>query len=209
MKILHILILLILCTTTGCSWIGYVKPNEGDFTPVGAYSIGIQNFDAADDRDSKRLAAVKRAIADVREVFQTADFENILHGQTLRTSCNDGYTVTWEEVVKDLRSLELKVSIYPKKPVCATGLTDTANNRIAIAPSRIDLHEKDEIIDASLLIETIAHEFTHMVKASNKGKYLDRGVGKNKCSFDNLVSYRVGKAAQAVWISKQVNTIAK
>lgn len=209
-NILKSILLLFLCATAGCSWNGYVRPNEGDFTPVNqaekTYSIGTQNFDTSDPIYSKRLAVVKQAVSDVQEIFQMDVFANLLNGKTWLAFCSSGEKakIKGDEVVNDLRALDLKVSIYPKKPFSAIGLTDRANNRIAIDPYRIDLNREDEVIDASLLIETIAHEFTHMVAENDVVKYRDRGHDGEDCSTDKLVSYRVGKAAQAVWIFKQV-----
>lgn len=206
-----LIILFSVMVASGCSWQGYRPPTSNDFHAVNnngsTYVIGVQNFDTNNELSMKRLDSIKRSVSDVQNIFQSKEFESLLVGSTWVASC-DGDTVekvSGDELVKDLRALSVKVSIFPKKPWLAIALTDMGNNRIAIDPSRIDLSSNGEIIDSSWLIETTAHELTHMIKENNTIKYRDKGHGKDGCLDNQLASYRVGKSAQAVWIHNRVS----
>lgn len=209
----YIVVLILLFSIVGCSWKGYKLPSDTDYERVGdtddAYFIGFQNFDNSIKKDKVRVDSVKQAILDVKNIFHDDSFKSIFLNKSWVASCdgNSLERVSGNEVITDLLSLNIKISFFPKKPFLAIGLTDTINNRIAVDPYRIDKHNEEEIIDASLLIETIAHEFTHMIIENGNVKYRDRGHGKNGCLQNKLVSYRVGKAVQAVWISKNVKKI--
>ena len=212
MKLKIAFILLSFLFLSGCSWWKYKFPQEQDFQAVNhrsdSYLLGVQNFGSS-DLSQKRLESVRSALSDVQDIFQhSKEFEKIITGKNWVSSC-DGKEiekVSGEELLDDLRKLSLKVSVFPKKPWMAIGLTDTANNRIAIDPSRIDSATDDELIDASWLVETTAHEITHILLDVNAMvKYRDRGHGKAGCSKNELASYRVGKTAQAVWIHDKVS----
>lgn len=212
MKTSYIPLSISLLLLQACSWYGYKLPTEQDFQPVNsssqAYVLGVQNF-GNDKLSSSRLEAVRSALSDVQEIFASSkEFENIISNQSWVSSC-DGDSIeniSGEKLLYDLRNLSVKVSVYPKKPWMAIGLTDTANSRIAIDPQRIDDSNGNEVIDASWLVETTAHEITHLVlNEKNRVKYRDAGHGKEGCSKNELASYRVGRAAQAVWIAKYIN----
>ena len=205
LKILGLLIGVLFIS--GCSWRGYINPQEQDFKPVSRYLLGTQNFNN-NDLSQKRLELVEKALADVQYIFfENKSFEKIISSSNWVASC-DGEEIdkiSGEQLLADLRKLNVKVSIFPKKPWMAIGLTDTANNRIAIDPYRIDLANENEVVDSSWLIDTMAHEITHLILSENgMVKYRDRGHGKKGCTKNDLASYRVGKAAQAAWIHQQL-----
>ncbi|WP_144394737.1 hypothetical protein [Pleionea sediminis] len=207
MKMKPLIIVIMVLSISGCSWYGYKDPSNHHFHRVNnysnAYTLGVQNF-TTNETSQKRLNSVKEAFSDVQDIFlNNKKFEKIILSQSWVSSC-DGETIektSGKELLSDLRALSVKVSVYPKKPWQAIGLTDAINKRMAIDPSRIDLANKDEIIDSSLLINTTAHEVTHLIlDENNLIKYRDEGHGKKNCLKNDLASYRVGKAAQAVWI---------
>lgn len=212
MKLKSVFIITLLVYLPGCSWWNYQFPKEQDFQAVNtkppSYILGVQNFN--DDELSKlRLEAVRKALSDVQDIFiNSKKFESMIINQSWVSSCDltPPEKISGAELLSNLRRLNIKVSVYPKKPWLAIGLTDTLNSRIAIDPIRIDFASGNELIDASLLIETTAHELTHLVvNEAGLVKYRDAGHGKEGCSNNELASYRIGKTAQAVWIYSRVS----
>lgn len=197
----------------GCSWHGYVYPEKSDFQQVSnnddAYGLGTQNFDQSSDIGQMRLQATMQAIREVQRIYWDPRFAQMMSERTWAVGCDTDpiEQVDGSEVVADLRALDANISVFPKKPFWAEGQTDLANYRIAINPSRMDAFNRDEIVAASELINTVAHELTHMVKLNGQDgvyKYRDAGHGKENCMDDDLVSYRVGRTAQAIWIADNV-----
>ena len=210
LKIIFSTTLIILIS--GCSWHGYIPPNDGDFSRVSeradAYEMGIQNFDTNSEIEALRLKTTKEAFSDVQQIVEGDRFAKIMSSRTWAEACDQKpiVQISGEDVVRDMRSLDVKVSIFPKKPFRAVGLTDLNNYRIAIDPTRMDQNSKGELIAASYLIETVAHEFSHLVINENGLiKYRDQGHGKKDCTKNDLVSYRVGRAVQAIWISDRLS----
>lgn len=118
-------------------------------------------------------------------------------------SCDNGeMKVSGRELITDLRSLDLSVSIVAKKPWFAEGLTDPVKSRITVNPDRVDAFKGRDIFQGSKLVETLAHELAHMIperKGHTLPKYRDRGHG-TECPQDELASYVVGRMARAFYI---------
>ena len=205
MKIFYLI--LISTFITGCvSWGGYKTPtSDSESFKVGKITIKTQNFNQKSELDTKRLNAIKDAAIEVDRIFAGDEFKEIIESSSWIASCDNGKKkVTGSEVFKDLQNLNVSVSIFANKPWRAEGLTDPVKSRIAINPERIDAFSQkdDDIFQASLLIETLAHELAHMIPETDGEtlpKYRDRGHGKG-CSENELVSYVTGKLARAIWI---------
>ena len=205
MKIIYLF--LISTFITGCgSWGGYKPPTaDSESFKAGKITIKTQNFNSESELDTKRLNAINDAAVEVSRIFSGDEFKEHIESIDLIASCDNGKKkVTGSEVLTDFQNLDVSVSVFANKPWLAEGLTDPVNSRIAINPKRIDAfyQEGGDIFQASLLIETLAHELAHMVpetEGETFPKYRDRGHGK-ECSQNELVSYVTGKLARAIWI---------
>lgn len=200
-------LLLVSAFLTGCgSWGGYKYPRtDTDSFKVGKIEVSTQNFNSESELDTKRLAAIKDATVEVERIFSGERFKEIIDSDDFIASCDNGKKrVPGSVVLTDLLDLDVSISIAAKKPWFAEGLTDPVNARITINPARIDAFSQEggDIFQASLLIETLAHELAHMIPENQETtlpKYRDRGHG-NDCPQNELVSYAVGKTARAIWI---------
>ena len=85
-----------------------------------------------------------------------------------------------------LEAFPEKLSIYFSKPFRATGQSQKQKSRIAIHKNRI---KKWNSGDKEPLINTFAHEVTHLVSS----RFSDDGWNTTDCTKSELVSYGVGQ----------------
>ncbi len=201
MKLLIFAIFLNSCCTMKTAWKGYKEPTEHDFLSVNAgdnscVKIGRQNL------SDSQWYAIKEAAADVCEIFSGPEFKKAILKRSWLASCElvNGKKdeISGEEVFKLISKKIPDYSINPVKPCRAVGQTWKVMNRVAITPERINGWYSDVDSLKSLLVNTIAHESTHIISY----QFMDEGHNKNGCSNDDLVSYSVGNIVQQIRLSK-------
>lgn len=199
------LIVLLLCSSMcGCAWVAWVgyedpvtQPPPGSYELVegGCFRVGTQNLNI----DQRR--AILGAAGKVCQVFDSKDFQARVEGQEWIASCdgNDGSPkiITGEEVYLLLQEEVPDFSVNPMWPWMAIAQAqksenDHVKNRIAIRPGRIDRWYSAEVEDRGALINTVAHEITHLISYN----FRDRGHGSKACPDDKLVSYGIGNLVE-------------
>jgi len=196
------LLITVLLLMNGCSWVawrGYEEPSKtpppSDYVSVKGecFSVGLQNLN-----EHQRIAILE-ASAVVCEVIRSKPFEARVKSQDWLASCDlntKGEADTFEgEKVYELLSQGIpNFSVNPKTPWMAIAQaqkseTNHSLNRVAIKPSRIESWYSSKKGD---LINTIAHESTHLISYS----FRDKGHGTSGCPDSSLVSYGVGDLAE-------------
>lgn len=182
------------------AWRGYEDPIKthapGSYKSVegGCFSIGVQNLSQAQE------LAVMEAAGHVCRVVNGEEFKNRVLNQEWMASCDldaEGKkdTIDGEEVLNIMSNGIPDFSVNPKKPWMAIAQaqkseSNPTKNRMAIKPTRIDTWYSSD--NKGLLINTIAHEATHLISFS----FRDRGHGTIECPDANLVSYGIGNLVE-------------
>ena len=208
MKTKLLLLLAVTLTLSGCmsiAWIGFKKPVESDFVSLNSnddcMKIGKQNLN---DRQKK---AVLEAATDVCNIFHSDEFRKRVIAQTWLASCKEENgkpdEVSGEEVYKMLMKKIANYSFHPRKPWLAIAQTqrnevDFVYNRVAIKPKRIEAWYSQVDTIKSELVNTIAHETTHIISFD----FADRGHGSEKCPNSRLVSYGIGDLVEELWLKQ-------
>lgn len=201
-----ILLFLITIALTGCSWVawrGYddpiMTPAPGSYVkvPGGCFDIGVQNLNA------KQKLAILGAAKTVCSVWMSEGFKARVMSQEWLASCDLKASdskdfISGSEVYHLLEKQRPEVfSVNPKDPWMAIAQaqksdTDHTRNRVAIQPSRINLWYAAEGVDRGALINTLAHELTHL----KSSLFRDSGHGSNDCLDVKLVSYAIGNLTE-------------
>lgn len=185
------------------AWKGYKNPIESDFITVNTnescMKIGKQNL------NKRQTKAIIEAASDVCNIFHSKEFKQTITSQNWLASCEllNGHPdeMSGEHVYKLLIQNIQKYSINPHRPWRAIAQTqrDETNfvyNRVAIKPIRIEAWYSTVDSVKSELVNTIAHETTHIISE----KFLDAGHGNN-CPNERLVSYSIGNIVEKIWLS--------
>jgi hypothetical protein len=201
--------LIIILLSSGCmsiAWRGYKMPKEEDFINPNSENqcirVGVQNL------DEKQKQAVLEAATIVCKIMESKDFGNSVVSRSWLLSCDyvDGNPdeMSGYELLNMIRTKIRVYSINPRKPWKAIAQTqrsesDIAYNRVAIKPSRIEgWYSSDKKVKAELL-NTIAHETTHIISDS----FRDKGHGTTECLDERLVSYGIGNLVAKLWLNTQ------
>lgn len=175
-------------------WRGYnPKPRYAPGPPTPAcVEVGVQNLSPTQAR------AVLEAADDVCRVLAGPAFADSVRSQTWLASCERPGgrpdSIAADSVVALMRGRRFALSVQPRKPRLAWGLTDRSDTlaiRVAIAPGSISQNAGD-------LRATFAHELTHVAS----GRFKDRGNGRG-CSQDDLVSYGVQEIVETLWLAER------
>jgi hypothetical protein len=194
-----ILLVIVAICLNGCAWVawrGYDDPTKtpspGDYKLVdgGCFSVGTQNLNNLQEQ------AILEASSVVCAVLKSDEFQKRVRSQNWLASCDLNVqgkpdVLSGNNVYEMIKLGIPDFSVNPQYPWMAIAQTQKSENnhtknRIAIKPSRIDawysLKEKGN------LINTIAHESTHLISYS----FRDKAHGSKKCPDSKLVSYGVG-----------------
>lgn len=195
---------MIFLINSGCysiAWIGYdtpvTQPPPGSYELVegDCFSVGTQNLDEG------QREAVMEAASEVCRIFSSIEFEQRVKSQAWLANCDGDNgspeTVSGEDVYALLQEQVPDYSVNPRKPWMAIAqaqksVTNHAKNRIAIAPSRISAWHSGDIGAQGNLINTMAHEITHLISF----QFRDRGHGSPACNRSQLVSYEIGNLVE-------------
>lgn len=190
----------LLMTCSGCSWIAWVgyddpvrQPPPGSYEPVagGCFSVGTQNL------NNEQRRAVMGAASAVCAVFESEAFEERVAAQSWLANCDgDGGSpevMSGDAVYAVLSERVPDFSVHPRKPWRAIAQaqkseTDHRKNRVAIRPSRISAWHAGTAEGRGRLINTTAHEITHLLSYA----FRDEGHGSEACPDARLVSYGIG-----------------
>ena len=198
------IILLVASQLCGCGWIAWVgyddpvrEPPPGSYMLVDGecFSVGTQNLE--EDQRQAVLGAAGR----VCEVFKSRELQARVEAQEWIVSCDGSNgsprTMPGTEVYSLLRQQIPDFSIHSRRPWMAIAqaqksVHDHTRNRIAIRPERIQSWYSDSSDERGALINTIAHEITHLISF----EFRDKGHGTARCPDNRLVSYGVGNLVQ-------------
>ena len=186
----------------GCVWSGYLARPNGEAlygTPPGPVA-SLQNI----NNPIFKANAIE-AIETAAQVIQHPDFEASIKLREFRMSCDSNQLIKGSAVINDLRRA-FDFSLVARKPFRAIAVTDIVNQRMAIKKSRFQGWNGD-VEDRADMIETLAHEMTHLVPERGftgdprdaRYLYKDGGHGTSSCPDNQLVSYELGRIAGEVY----------
>ncbi|HEX8437960.1 hypothetical protein [Archangium sp.] len=200
-------LLLLLATTSGCVWRGFNRnpsaeslwqtPSTGGGTPITAYFY---------HPNRRHAYALKEALTEVHAIYQDEAFRALVREFdgwiTRATDCNpmrgeaefkvSGDTVVATVLDGGFEEVHYLVNRHAGA-IATTGIGSW--NRTAINPYQVDMWwSHGDIKTKSELINTVAHELTHLVPTPQGiQRYQDDGHGD--CTETYLVSYRLGDMA--------------
>lgn len=207
MKIKLLLILVVSSSLSGCmsiAWIGYKKPIQSDFKSVNSnqncMEIGVQSLNV------RQAKAIQEAANDVCEILYSSKFKAAVISHDWLASCELSAGGK-EDIMSGTNVYNLLMqkipdySVHARKPWLAIAQTQRNElnfvyNRVAIMPSRIEAWYSKVDTVKSELVNTIAHETTHIISNS----FLDKGHGTNNCPNARLVSYGIGDLVEKIWL---------
>ena len=185
-------VLWLLATTSGCAWFGFKNnppaesswqtPSAGGGTPITTYFY---------QPDSRRTQAIKEALAEVHAIYQDEDFRDRVREfdgwLTRATRCGpqksefkvSGATVVSTVLDGGFEKVHYLVNMNTSA-IATTGIGSW--NRTSINPYQVDKwwsHGRLEL--KAELINTVAHELTHLVRLSLECE--DSGGGASNCGF--------------------------
>ena len=186
----------------GCVWSGYVSRPVGQ-TLYGTSPGPVASIQNIDNPIFKTNAI--DALETAARVIQHPDFEASLKERELRMTCDSDLLINGSEVINDLRRA-FDFSLVARKPFGAIAVTDIAKQRMAIKKGRFRGWNGD-VEDRADMIETLAHEMTHLVPERGftgdprdaRYLYKDGGHGTSSCPDNQLVSYELGRIAGEVY----------
>ena len=194
------LLCLFLNSCMSIAWIGYEAPEPSDYRTLGSapVKLGMQNLTNEDYNK-----AVSEAFIETFIIFDDPKFQQQVESKDWLISCkrvNDQPDILdGKKVYTTLKNGFIDFSIHPRRPWNAIAQAHKSKQRVAIKPKRIKTWFSNDIKTKALLINTIAHEITHLVSYD----FSDRGHGTPLCPDDELVSYGIGNLVAQLWIEKQ------
>jgi len=191
------------------AWIGYKKPTQLDLKPVNSnehcMEIGVQSL------NSRQAKAIQEAANDVCNIFFSPEFKQEVISHDWLASCalsagGKEDLMSGTNVYNLLMQKIPDYSVNARKPWLAIAQTQKNEvnfvyNRVAVKPSRIEAWYSAIDTIKSELINTIAHETTHIISYS----FLDAGHGTDKCPNARLVSYGIGNLVEKIWLEQHKN----
>lgn len=171
------------------AWRGYEKPSTNSYVSVegDCFRIGVQNLSPIHSKSVREAGAV------VCMIFHSEEFRDSVIAQSWLASCRKGSNEApdlWDgqRVYEQINQKIDDFSVNPKRPWMAIAQTHKVENRIAISPSQLDKWNSQNLTLRTELINTLAHEITHLVSDD----FQDRGHGTAECPDERLVSYGIG-----------------
>lgn len=209
MKAMYLLLAILAFMLNSCmsiAWIGFKKPVESDFTKISDDTRCMQV--ALQSLEETEVKSIREAAADVCEIFYSEEFKERVIAQNWLASCakKNGKPdeMSGQEVYELMMKNIPRYSIHSRKPWNAVAQTqkDESNfvyNRVAIKPKRIKAWESATDTIKSELVNTIAHETTHIIAY----EFADAGHGTDECPDSNLVSYGIGNLVEELWLKNK------
>lgn len=146
-----------------------------------------------------KAKAMEEARVAVCTTFASDEFARRLKGASLRLTCTDQKPIGGPELLYLLKSRIPDYWVIAGKPWRAEAATNPATRRIKIRNLRFDQWNAGGP-DRSAMINTLAHEWTHLIlDEQGNGLIEDAGHDSRTCADGELVSYRIGDLAEAVW----------
>lgn len=154
--------------------------------------------------------AATEALAAVCEVLASRTFAERLVAGTWLTSCpvlpwSRGNRITGADALAALRTLpDFKLFSEQTGWSVTVAMTDTASREIRIRPAQFALWEGATPSDKGALLNTLAHEMTHLVGMEQEPgtpRFQDSRYWLPWCGADRFVSYGVGNLVEELWVS--------
>lgn len=195
-------------------WSGYRYPTEASWTRSAARApcpeIGIQNLDA------ERARLLLTALEQVCTILSDPEFERQVRTRTdwIMDCTSDGKAgqpITADAILAALVPPSHRFSVVARKPNGAVAVTNLHYQAIAIRKLRFEQWASTNIASRAEMIETLAHEMTHLVPEPQRPKvslFKDEGHVANptepaQCADARLVSYGIGKIVADIWRTRQ------
>jgi hypothetical protein len=188
--------------TTSCTFYGSTEARQ--LPPRTNYEAGEgpPKEIRIDASSPERAEAIEGALVATIAILNSEAFQAVLKAEPLRRGPQEEPAAIGEEVAEFLsKGLPASVTFLERpQGFCGffgmgstTGTTKQAIGVVSLAPFRIE-----EWINgrSGLLVNTLAHELTHL-----DPRYID-GDDREYCDEATLVSYRVGDLAQCLYESK-------
>ncbi|HEU0134817.1 MAG TPA: hypothetical protein VFR28_08335, partial [Allosphingosinicella sp.] len=161
--------------------------------------IGPQNL-----REDEK-AILLAAMAEVCAITLSDEFEREVRGRTWLATClgAKGETISGDEVYRLFMGAR-PFSVRFRKPMNAEATTEIANERMAIRRARLKAWRAGGA-KRGALINTLAHEMTHMVPATARPeifRFQDSDHRKRKRPALELASYGIGNLVEQLWLKR-------
>lgn len=198
----------------GCVWSGYQARMADDALHGRAPGpvVSLQNL-----RGTNYADVARDAVSAAQRVVAHPEFRREVRSLSLLPTCDGEPRLSGEAVLASLGEA-FDYSLVARKPFRAVAVADIGHQRVAVSPSRFSRWPQGVGARAEL-IETLVHETLHMIpeppvrkrdgdangnmdegEKAYESRYRDDGHGAPGCRDDDLVSYRVGKIAGAVYM---------
>lgn len=197
-------------------WSGFRPPAASDYrradTTAPCPAVGVQNLSA------KRSAALLAALADVCDILADPEFARRIQNEPewladCLSNKMPGKPVTGATVVAALVPPRTPFSVVAKKPPLADAVTNLRYQAIAIRTRRFDAWTSGVPRRQAQMIETLAHEMTHLIPESNgslSSLFKDedhvasrKPADAHKCLNSKLVSYDSGRIVADIWLERR------
>lgn len=196
-------------------WSGFRAPTDTSWVRIeGAATcpaVGVQNLDAAQTR------LLLSALADVCAIYGDAEFARAVRAKSdwimdCAPGGMAGQPIAAEAILAELVPPSRGFSVVARKPSGAEAVTNLHYQAIAIRKLRFEQWASPDANRRAEMIETLAHEMTHLVPEPAQPKvslFKDSGHVANptrpgQCADARLVSYGVGKIVKAIWRARQI-----
>jgi hypothetical protein len=190
-------------------WTGFRPHDESKLVAGSTPScpgVGVQNLTP----EERRILIA--AMAETCRIIASSAFERAVKARAWLATCNKPGgkpdVVSGEEAYRLYVSGIRSFSVRFRKPWNADAVTQIRLRRIAIRRQRLEAWRAAGIRnDMSELINTLAHEMTHMVPddpaaAAPRFRFQDKGHKERNASALELVSYGLGNLAERLWLAE-------
>ncbi|HEX8223647.1 MAG TPA: hypothetical protein VF605_07510 [Allosphingosinicella sp.] len=165
--------------------------------------VGPQNLP-----DEERRILLE-AMAEVCRVVASPEFKQEVIRRRWLATCNGSPDrpdlIPGDEVYRLFMSAVGPFSVRFRKPVNAEASTQIARARIAIRRTRLRAWRVEPSEGRRHLVNTLAHEMTHMVPATDPNelfRFQDKGHAKKARPAVELVSYGIGDLVERLWLER-------
>jgi hypothetical protein len=195
-------------------WSGFRYPTETSWVraqgSVACPAVGVQNLDAGQTR------LLLAALTDVCGIYGDAEFARQVRAKgdwimDCAPGRMAGQPITGDAVLAALTPPSRSFSVVARKPSGAVAVTNLHYQAIAIRKLRFEQWASPDKNRRAEMIETLAHEMTHLVPEPTRPKvslFKDKGhvatpTRSDQCADARLVSYGVGKIVKSIWLARQ------
>lgn len=162
--------------------------------------VGPQNL----SEDEKRI--VLAALTEVCGIILSPEFENAVKSKDWLATCRNGGRdiISGDEVYRLYTTQIRPFSVRFRKPVNAEASTQIGMERMAIRRNRLRAWRAPPTVGQRRLINTLAHEMTHMIPAGPEGgfRFQDERHEERRPPAVELVSYGIGNLVEKLWLRK-------